>query len=218
MVIIAHYSLARKAGQTCLYVRSEEKVPCPYCGGRLKSIGSRKRKLLLKDGTRRTLVIRRLRCASCHRIHHELPDCVVPYRRYDEESIRTILTSAGKDAENDIGCENSTIMRIRRWFYLRYRYFEMTLRRLIRKGASIPVKLPLYPLAEQDDGWLKKLVRAVVNSGGWAHTRSAWSIIAPDVRLPFSKEEGGLTNGQPENGGDRIRPSPDDRVPARSGH
>lgn len=103
---------------------------------------------------------------SCHRIHHELPDCVVLYRRYDEESIRTILTSAGGDAENDIGCENSTIMRIRRWFYLRYRYFEMTLRRLIRKGAFIPVKLPLYPLAEQDDGWLKKLVRAVVNSGG----------------------------------------------------
>ncbi|WP_307545897.1 DUF6431 domain-containing protein [Paenibacillus sp. V4I5] len=31
------------------------------------------------------LVIRRLHCSQCLKIHHELPDCIVPYKRYESE-------------------------------------------------------------------------------------------------------------------------------------
>ncbi|WP_267459278.1 DUF6431 domain-containing protein [Brevibacillus composti] len=46
-------------------------------------IGSRRRKVASESGEVRLLVIRRLRCSQCQKIHHELPDCVVPYKRYD---------------------------------------------------------------------------------------------------------------------------------------
>lgn len=114
MVIITHYSFVYKTGDPLPHVKSEEKVPCPYCGGALHCIGSRRRKLILKDGSCRTMVIRRLKCTGCHHIHHELPDCVVPYRRYDEDFIETILSSAGDESSDDCVCEESTIMRIRR--------------------------------------------------------------------------------------------------------
>lgn len=44
------------------------------------------------DGDSRTLLIRRLRCGDCGRVHHELPDIVVPYKRYDSETIEEILS------------------------------------------------------------------------------------------------------------------------------
>ena len=45
-----------------------------------------------EDGSTATLIIRRLRCRKCGRIHHELPDSIVPYKRYDADAIETKLT------------------------------------------------------------------------------------------------------------------------------
>ncbi|MGB4509265.1 MAG: DUF6431 domain-containing protein, partial [Syntrophomonadaceae bacterium] len=56
-----------------------EQIPCPCCSGGLKVIGSRPRKCVNSVGERITLIIRRLRCVKCQRIHHELPDMLVPY-------------------------------------------------------------------------------------------------------------------------------------------
>ncbi len=62
------------------YVKSEENSICPVCGCcELKVIGSRKRNTLQGDGETIILIIRRLRCRNCRRIHHELPDILVPY-------------------------------------------------------------------------------------------------------------------------------------------
>ncbi|MGI6649770.1 MAG: DUF6431 domain-containing protein [Bacillota bacterium] len=41
-------------------------------------------------GNQNVLVIRRLRCRHCHRIHHELPDILVPYKRHSSESIESV--------------------------------------------------------------------------------------------------------------------------------
>ncbi|WP_223829992.1 DUF6431 domain-containing protein [Paenibacillus arenilitoris] len=41
-------------------------------------IGSRKRKIVNGGVDLHLLVIRRMRCSQCRKIHHELPDCVVP--------------------------------------------------------------------------------------------------------------------------------------------
>ena len=65
---------------------------CPHCEGSLTVIGSRPRTRRPPDGTRQILIIRRLYCEACERIHHELPDCLVPYKRYDAESLETFAT------------------------------------------------------------------------------------------------------------------------------
>ncbi|WP_372459238.1 DUF6431 domain-containing protein [Alkalihalobacillus deserti] len=56
---------------------------CPCCGGAVKVIGSRKRVWYRCSGEKERLVIRRLQCKECTKIHHELLDLLIPYRRYD---------------------------------------------------------------------------------------------------------------------------------------
>ncbi|MCL6611609.1 MAG: DUF6431 domain-containing protein [Peptococcaceae bacterium] len=64
------------------FVRSGEQISCPCCNGPLKVCGSRRRKYVNGTGDTIVLVIRRLRCRNCGRLHHELPDILVPYKRY----------------------------------------------------------------------------------------------------------------------------------------
>ena len=54
-------------------------------------IGSRKRAFISSVGERIVLIIRRLKCKACGRVHHELPDILVPYKRYSSESIEAVI-------------------------------------------------------------------------------------------------------------------------------
>lgn len=141
----------------------------------MKVIGSRERTLLANDGSEKILIIRRLRCKGCGRIHHELPDIVIPYKRYDAQTIENILS--GKEEHlDDYPCELSTAKRLKLWFYLLRNYFESTLhalRFLFTGEGTIRLLLPLLPLSGHFTGWLKALVRYTVNSGRWVQTRSA---------------------------------------------
>ena len=152
-------------------MRSREISHCPYCDGDLEVIGSRKRKIYREDGSTATLIIRRLRCRTCRRIHHELPDCIVPYKRYNSAAIEAALTSDGST-----GCfpgENSTVYRLKRWFAGLRAYFETVLRSLpylYQRDRILAEEtgklLPLAPL-RLSSGWLADLVRKVANSGRW---------------------------------------------------
>ncbi|MGI6467766.1 MAG: DUF6431 domain-containing protein [Syntrophomonadaceae bacterium] len=64
------------------FVRSLEQIACPCCSGILKAISRRKRSCIDSLGEKVILSIRRLRCVECKRIHHELPDMLVPYKRH----------------------------------------------------------------------------------------------------------------------------------------
>ncbi|MDI6879905.1 MAG: DUF6431 domain-containing protein [Desulfitobacteriaceae bacterium] len=66
------------------------------------------------------LIIRRLRCTHCHRIHHELPDCLVPYKRYDCASIEQTVTETAK--ATDIAADEATLYRLNIWFYRQLPY------------------------------------------------------------------------------------------------
>jgi len=46
-------------------------------------------------------------------IHHELPDLLVPYKRYDAESLEGIVI---EPARTDIAADESTLSRWRTWF------------------------------------------------------------------------------------------------------
>jgi len=42
-------------------------------------------------GTPMTMIIWRLRCEQCGKVHHELPDVVVPYKRHCAETIEKVI-------------------------------------------------------------------------------------------------------------------------------
>jgi hypothetical protein len=95
------------------FIKSAEEISSPCCNEKLKVIGSRSRKYIKSDGSHHTLIIRRMRCIACRKIHHEIPDILIPYKRYDNESIEATLTTKN---ELSVAAEKSTIKRWISWF------------------------------------------------------------------------------------------------------
>lgn len=103
------------AGETrrCLFSIQSGEVypPCPICGVGTHLYGRRRRIALLADGRKVFLLIRRLWCPRCKRIHHELPDFLLPYKHFISACIEKVFRKQG----GTVCCENSTIYRWRRW-------------------------------------------------------------------------------------------------------
>lgn len=127
------------------------------------------------------LVIRRLKCKVCERVHHELPDILVPYKRYGSKSIEAVING---DTALSVSADESTIIRWKRWFWDLANYFLGCLIsiavRYIRNTVEEQSDLPRSPLQRiwqhVGDGprWLARVVRSVVNANFWVHTRSAF--------------------------------------------
>ncbi|MDR1439038.1 MAG: DUF6431 domain-containing protein [Clostridiales bacterium] len=153
-----------------------EKLSCPCCGGGLGVIGSRMRGYVDEAGNKCAVSIRRLRCKDCGRIHHELPDFLVPYRRHCAETVERIV-------DGDAGgtsCECSTLRRIGRWFGERAGHFLGCLESAaVRLGIAIVGGTAPKLRRARDSlggrrGWLGRLVRVAANTNLWPHTRSAY--------------------------------------------
>lgn len=178
MICLAKYRLILdRDNSDKYYVKSEENSICPVCGcPELKVIGSRKRSTLQGDGGTIILIIRRLRCGNCRRIHHELPDILVPYKRYAGTVIEAILDGAS----TEVCCENSSIFRIKRWFAGVSGYMagclsaiaaQMGLKIKISNGSAIR---RIKDLVGDAGDWLARVVRTMVNTNNWVQTRSAF--------------------------------------------
>ncbi|WP_243463014.1 DUF6431 domain-containing protein [Mesobacillus boroniphilus] len=55
--------------------------------------GTKNRKAKDHTGQSKTYNIRRMQCTNCGTIHHELPDLLIPYKRYEAECIEDVLTN-----------------------------------------------------------------------------------------------------------------------------
>lgn len=178
MISISKYRLIRdEKNSDRYYVKSLEKSICPICGGpRLKVIGVRKRNIFNADGKKNQLVIRRLKCQGCKHIHHELPDILVPYKRYSTGSIEAIID--GRDSL--VSCEESSINRMRQWFkeikeYMAGCLDSIAAQRGIKKQTIQTTTLErIKSHTGEGPGWLRKVVRIMVNTNNWIHTRSAF--------------------------------------------
>jgi len=180
MVIIPNYQIKFNPKTGRFHVKSNETAFCPTCGKKLEVIGSRERGIIKYDGKKLPLQIRRLKCEKCNKIHHELPDLIVPYKRYASSTIEKILLDKNS-IKDDCLCEISTITRVKSWFNTQREYFQGTLQSLqllYNQDDEIYRKISeLIPLENYDrlsTGWLKTLVRMVVNSNNWVQTRSAF--------------------------------------------
>lgn len=155
------------------FVRSAERIPCPCCDGELQPVGSRKRVWYKSSGDRAALIIRRLFCEPCGRIHHELPDLLVPYKRYDAESIEGALSEPER---TDIAADESTLFRWKVWFLAFAVYAAGALNSLsLRFQLSVASSSTRPSSALQSlgrfvgdaPGWLSRVVRPIANSNLW---------------------------------------------------
>ena len=121
----------KQISEQLYYIRCKENVLCPCCGCQLRVIGSRKRKYINNVGEEVTLIIRRLKCSYCKRIHHELPDILVPYKRYGCGSIENILTES--DICSIVAAEDSTFYRWKKWSELLYLKIKIYLLSILDK-------------------------------------------------------------------------------------
>ena len=148
----------------------------------MQVIGSRKRGLKCLDGEKIELILRRLQCQAngCKKIHHELPDKVVPYKRHESQTIEKILDTPNFQA-TDCPCEHSTANRVKSWYSRLQKYFEGTLRALMEIHTDIEEKIQksMQTIQARVSGWLCLLVRMVVNSGRWVTDPSG--VVSKDI-------------------------------------
>jgi len=138
-------------------VRTNEPGYCPICGERLIIRGERQRKMIDNKESKVTLVIRRLKCEKCKRIHHELPECIVPYKRHCAETIEAIVTGKTEEAP----CSDATIRRILQWWKIAAAYYLNILKTLSEK----------YRIEFHEPLLFKEIIRAVVNTNNWLSTK-----------------------------------------------
>lgn len=174
MIIITKYTLVYNEELECFYVVSNEQDSiCPECKGKLQYRDSRVRIWKFYGGKVRHLIIRRMKCNVCGRIHNELPDCSVPYKHYGNEVIENVLdeVSTPEDASSeDYPCER-TMKRWKYWLAENLHRVEGTLRsvgttllgfgdQLLKSKVSL-----LTELRKSGGDWLKVILRFIYNSG-----------------------------------------------------
>ena len=147
----------------------------------MKVIGSRRRGYIKDTGECVILMIRRLRCEPCKQVHHELPDILVPYKRYCSKSIEAVVTG---EKVLSVGADESTISRWKQWFRALANHLLGSLIAITacyQKGAAEDRSaLPgsslqrIWSHVGDGPGWLARIVRPVVNANYWVQTRSAF--------------------------------------------
>lgn len=60
------------------------------------------------------LVIRRIRSCQCRKIHHELPDCIVPFKLYESECLEHVVSQS--EASSTVAADDATLRRWKDWF------------------------------------------------------------------------------------------------------
>lgn len=72
-------------------ITSDEKNVCPECNQIMRVRDSRKRTVMDECGEKYVFNLRRFKCEECQNIHLELPDCLVPYKRYSKNAIDVVV-------------------------------------------------------------------------------------------------------------------------------
>jgi len=172
------------------FVISEEAFAlCPICDKPLEYHSWVKRRLKNILDIKNTYNIRVMKCnnkACTQTYHRELPDFIIPYRRYDANSIETAI-----DHDNEeilIAPDESTIKRWQAWFKSSVTQIMMA---LISVAVEIEDSAKASSLANQEYTsitplktikeivgrkvrWLNETVRILVNSAKWSFNRSAF--------------------------------------------
>jgi len=127
-----------------------------------------------------------LRCRSCQKIHHELPDFLVPYKRYVATVVEAVVESAANASFVAAAVEDSTQRRWRGWAADLLPYWTAALAALWQRQEEQTVA-GLFDRPESRlqqlkhwvgcaPGWLSQLVRSLVGANLWLQTRFALGV------------------------------------------
>ena len=179
-----------KIVKTVFFVKSEEAFAlCPNCGSLLKYHCRVNRTLKNIESIRNVYSIRILKCNNerCPTIYHrELPDIIIPLKRYDAESIEEAISQ--KHIKMTVAADESTIRRWRKWFEQHQIYLMMALLSVVTTieteaeasslvkqeiNSNNPIKR-IKEMVDRETKWLNETVRILVNSAKWIFNRSAF--------------------------------------------
>lgn len=171
MVIISNFIVKQEIGKGVLSVWSEETHICPSCKKEeLRCIGRRIRRVIELDGRVNQYLIWRLQCPCCRRIHHELPNFIVPYKRYSIHVISEIIEG---DLEM-VPCGNGAIKNILHWFM---QFKTQVLSCLNNSGSDCNLNCYTYSPLEfsmsslKISYWLKLVIHILANNDKWFTTQ-----------------------------------------------
>lgn len=89
-------------------------LTCPICGGDLKYYDKVKRIIRTKNGIKKRIFLRRLKCITCKTIHREIPNFIFPYKQYEADIIIGVLD--GLITNDTLGFEDHPCeLTMRRW-------------------------------------------------------------------------------------------------------
>ena len=158
MIIITDYNIEYDEEEQVRYVRVDEKIICPVCACEvLIKKGWRKRTMVLIDDEVVVLMVCRVRCKGCNKIHHVLPDIIVPYKRHDLETVEKII----QGNQNETFCEESVINRIKAWW-----------RKLVLYVSILEISAQSQ-ISVSPESQLPKTVQVLANNHLWPRTRIA---------------------------------------------
>ena len=161
MISIRAYHTEFDKEKQASYVWADEPLNCPSCDSSdLIRKGWRSRKLITFIGSFVLLFIQRVRCKACNKIHHVLPDTIVPYKRYDAETIESVIRGNPEQALCEL--EEQEIYRIKKWWGEMAHY--------ISKKA--PVVFAKREIQISSESALTTVVRSLANTHLWPGTRS----------------------------------------------
>ena len=140
-------------GERIFVITGTEHLTCPICGGKLAAYDRKARKVHTRSSGTLVLRLRRLRCKNCGRFHTELPDFLVPYKRYSRESIEDVLAGSRSGSPDD----ERTRSKIREWYRQIRIYLDGIWKRLANQKLASPKRIPTFA----------QMVTAAVNSGFW---------------------------------------------------
>lgn len=141
-------------------MRSRAAPVCPVCGGSLTKMGRRRRRFIQEDGRKATLIIQRYRCKKCGRIHHELPDMLVPYKQHIALTFEKIYGGN----RWDVCCDDNEIHRIYLWLMRIFLPMAAKLYSPLPTAGSVLLR---KKISGSPPGWLSRLVCRLVNENRW---------------------------------------------------
>jgi len=139
----------------------EAELSCPCCGGALKYRDRRQRKARNESGAWVIYRLRRLRCQDCGKLHTELPDFLLPYKRYCRAVFEAVLS--GERA--DIPLELRTHGKFRAWYRRLQASFSSWKERMTKRGE-------LHFPRRQTFNLLDMVIHLVQGGGPGPRTRS----------------------------------------------
>lgn len=142
------------------YILADEPLVCSFCGcEKIIKKGWRRRGSIDHHNKFKRLMVRRVKCKDCNKIHHVLPITIVPYKHYNAEAIEMIICGQA----NETHCEECEINRIKLW------WIRMSLY-ILNKVDVITKKTKKVITAESK---LDTITRTLANAHLWPGTRVA---------------------------------------------